>query len=94
MKKVMLVIENSWYETQEIELGVFSNETIANDFANKARYLIERNKSEDVHIDRLFDLLLSDFQCHVYVSTVVSNDSLDPWQALEDADNMIGLRRS
>jgi len=94
MKRVTLYITNSWYESQEIELGVFSNETIANEFANRVSYIIEQSKSNDVHIDRLFDILLTDFECYVNVSTVVSNDNLDAWDALENAQNEIGLMRA
>ena len=94
MKRVTLYITNSWYESQEIELGVFSNETIANEFANRVSYIIEQSKSNDVHIDRLFDILLTDFECYVNVSTVVSNDNLDAWDALDNAQNEIGLMRA
>jgi hypothetical protein len=86
MKRVTLVVLNSWHESQEIELGVFSNDSVAKDFANSVKYLMTQ--------ENFSEFALSNFDCHVHVSNVVSNDILDPWQALEDADNMIGLRRS
>lgn len=86
MKRVTLMVLNSWHETQEIELGVFSNETIAKDFASSVEHLMKQENFDE--------FALSNFECHVDVSTVVSDDNLDPWDALNNADNILGLRRS
>lgn len=86
MKRISLQVNNSWHESQEIELGVFSNETIAEDFAKKVHHLMGQDKFKD--------LLLSDFELNVCISDVTPNDEQDAWDALDNADMILGLRRS
>lgn len=86
MKRVTLQVSNSWYEFQEIELGVFSNETIAEEFAKKVHDLMGQDKFKN--------LVLSEFELHVCISDVTPNDDKDAWDALDDAEAVLGLRRS